>query len=172
MNLSQVSFRISWLSPSTERRTSSSIWSSCTRFFPPSPPPTSASLPPLLSGQLHPIFVIPLESREESLIPDELGQGLKHCHKSAAHFNATLKQCERLVSVAPALFLYGLLWLFFLKRPCGVILKFLSVCWQLYGPFCRVQELRQACETSDIKIGGKCQAEGTGWCSRDLEVKD
>lgn len=34
---------------------------------------------------------------------DDLGQGLKHCHKSAAHFNATLKQCERLVSVALSL---------------------------------------------------------------------
>lgn len=108
----------------------------------------------------------------ESFIPDDLGQGLKHRHKSAAHFNATLKQCERLVSVAPALFLYGLLRLFFLKRPCGVILKFLSVCWQLYGPFCWVQELRQACETSDIKIEEKCQAEGIGWCNCDLEGKD
>lgn len=94
--------------------------------------------------------------------PDDLGQGLKHCHKSAAHFNATLRQCERLVSVAPALFLYGLLWLFFIKRPCGVIFKFLSVCWQVYGPFCRVQELWQACETSDIKMEEKCQAEGIG----------
>lgn len=143
--------------------------------FSPSPPLLlclSASLPPFCPSQLHPIFEIPLESRDESFIPDDLGQGLKLRHKSAAHFNATLKQCERLVSMAPALFLYGLLWLFFLKRPCGVILKFLSVCWQLYGPFCRVQELRQACETSDIKIEEKCQAEGVGCCSPGLEVKE
>ena len=92
------------------------------------PPSSSAALPPPLSSQLHPIFEIPLESELSASSLDDLGQGLKHCHKSAAHFNATLKQCERLVSVAPALFLYGLLWLFFIKRPCGVILKFLSVC--------------------------------------------
>lgn len=53
--------------------------------------------------------------------PHSSGQRLKHCHKSAAHCNATLKQCERLVSVAPALSLYGRLWLFSVKRPCGVI---------------------------------------------------
>lgn len=135
-------------------------------------PLTPAALPPPLSSQLHPMFEIPLESESSASSLDDLGQGLKHCHKSAAHFNATLKQCERLVSVAPALFLYGLLWLFFIKRPCGVILKFLSVCWQLYGPFCWVQELRQACETSDIKIEEKCQAEGIGERSGDLEVKD
>lgn len=147
-------------------------WFSAVPLTPAALPPTPAALPPPLSSQLHPMFEIPLESESSASSLDDLGQGLKHCHKSAAHFNATLKQCERLVSVAPALFLYGLLWLFFIKRPCGVILKFLSVCWQLYGPFCWVQELRQACETSDIKIEEKCQAEGIGERSGDLEVKD
>lgn len=75
-----------------------------------------------------PCLKSPCRAGTRASSPDHLGQGLKHCHKSAAHFNATLKQCERLVSVAPALFLYGLLWLFFIKRPRGVILKFLSVC--------------------------------------------
>lgn len=39
-----------------------------------------------------------------------------------------VKLCERLVSVAPALLLYALLWLFSVKRPIGVIWTFLSVC--------------------------------------------
>lgn len=91
-------FRTSWWSRPTEWRMSSCVWLSWyySLLLPfPSPlPATSASLPPLLSGQLQPIFEIPLESRDKRFIPDDLGQGLKPSHKSAAHFNATLKQCE------------------------------------------------------------------------------
>lgn len=71
---------------------------------------------------------VPLESRDESQPPDASGQGLKHSHKSEAHFSAMAQPCEGLLSVAPALLLYGLLWLFSIKRPNGVIWKFLSVC--------------------------------------------
>lgn len=76
---------------------------------------------PFLPGQFYLIFEIPLESRDEPQPPDDLGQGLKHSHKSEAHFSAMVKLFERLVSVAPALLLYGLLWLFSIKRPNGVI---------------------------------------------------
>lgn len=91
----------------------------------------SLSLPsstPFLPGQCYLIFEIPMESRDESQPPDASGQGLKHSHKSEAHFSAMVKLCERLVSVAPALSLYGLLWLLSIKRPNGVIWTFLSVC--------------------------------------------
>lgn len=104
--------RTGWWSRPAEWRTSSCLqlaWRSLHLPLPSPPPAASASLPPLLSGQLCLVFEIPPESREEPLIPDELGQGLKPCRKSSAHFNATLKRCERLVSVAPALALYGLL---------------------------------------------------------------
>lgn len=76
---------------------------------------------PFLARPVYLIFEIPLESRDESQPPDDSGQGLKHSHKSGAHLSATVKLCERLVSVALALSLYGLLWLFSVKRPDGVI---------------------------------------------------
>lgn len=90
--------------------------------------PSLLSSTPFLPGLCNLIFEIPLESRDESQPPDASGQGLKHSHKSEAHFSARVKLCERLVSVAPALSPYGLLWLFSLKRPSGVIWTFLSVC--------------------------------------------
>ena len=93
---------------------------------------TPAALPPPLSSQLHPIFEIPLESELSASSLDDLGQGLKHCHKSAAHFNATLKQCERLVSVAGRVLTSGL-GRAFLHEPCVLSRSVVSDSVQPHG---------------------------------------